>query len=84
MEKVLENETRVYESHLSEWRQTHVGEYVLIKDDEVVGFYPSLSEAFDEGTKRFNLSTFFVKQIVPEDAVNISFLGRHLRSASNS
>lgn len=84
MEQTLEKENRLFENHLSEWRSTHLGEYVLIKDDQVLGFFPSLSEAFEEGTKRFSLASFFVKQIVPDDAVNVSFLGRTLRSASNS
>lgn len=78
----LQKETQVYERHLTEWRERHLGEYVLIKGDQVIGFYPNLSEAFDEGTKRFGLESFFTKQIVPDDAINISLLGRYLRASN--
>lgn len=75
-------ESQVYESHLEEWRQSHLGEYVLIKHDEVIGFYSSLLEAFEEGTNRFGLDSFFTKQIVPDDVTNISLLGRYLRASN--
>lgn len=78
----LQQETQVYESHLAEWRNSHLGEYVLIKGDQIIGFYPDLSQAFDEGTKRFGLDEFFTKQITPNDAINISLLGRYLRASN--
>lgn len=77
----LEREREVYEAHLEEWRQSHLGKYVLIKGDEVLGFYDSLDAAFNEGTARFRLEPFFVKHIVPPEVVNVSFFGRHLQSA---
>ena len=78
----LEQETQVFENHLKEWRESHLGEYVLIKGTSVIGFYPSLLQAFDEGTKQYGLGEFFIKQVLPEDTVNISLLGRRLRSGA--
>ena len=68
----LSQERSIYEANVAEWRKTHLGEFVLIKDASVVGFYPALDVAFDEGTKRFQLEPFFVKQIHPSDVVNVS------------
>ena len=78
MEPVLVKETEVFNAHLEEWRRTHLGQFALIKGQEVVGFYDSLTDAFSMGTKRFGLDDFFIKQIIPRDTVNVSFLGKHL------
>lgn len=77
----LERETAIFQANLEKWQQSHVGEFVLIKGDEVVGFFPRLDEAFAEGTRRFGLENFFIKQIMPKDSVNVSLLGKYLRSA---
>ena len=76
----LERETQIYTAHLDEWRKSHLGKFVLIKDDEVVGFFSSLPEAFSRGTDRFGLDEFFIKQITPLDTVNISLFGRSLQT----
>lgn len=81
IQRELERETAVFESHLDEWRKTHLGQFVLIKEDRMVGFFDTLNAAFNEGTRLFGLERFFVKQITPIDTVNVSLLGRYLRSA---
>jgi hypothetical protein len=40
-----EKETRDFDRHLNQWRASHIAQYVLIKEEAVIGFYPSLSEA---------------------------------------
>ena len=69
-------ERSLFEAHLEEWRESHMHEFVLIKDDQVVGFYPTLAAAFKEGTQRFGLQPFLVEQVSPKGAVNVSFYGR--------
>jgi len=76
----LEKETAVFLSHLDEWRKDHLGAFVLIKGEEVIGFFPTLSQAFTEGLHRYALGSFFVKQISPRDNVNVSLLGKCLRA----
>lgn len=76
----LDKETSIYKTNIDEWRKTHQSEFVLIKDDDIIGFFPSLNEAFSLGTKRFGLEEFFVKQITPTDNVNVSLFGRALQA----
>lgn len=76
----LDKETNTYKAHIDEWRQSHPAEFVLIKGDDVIGFFPSLNEAFSLGTKRFGLDEFLVKQITPTDNVNVSLFGRALQA----
>lgn len=80
MESVLSREAEVFNSHLDEWRKTRMGRFVLIKGDKVE-FYESLTDAFSAGTHQYGLGDFFVKQIIPRDAVNVSFMGKHLYQA---
>ena len=77
----LETERGVCLGNLEDWRRMHMGEFVLIKGSEVIGFFQTLNEAFDKGTSLFGLQPFFVHQISPEDAVNISFCGARVLSA---
>ncbi len=77
----LTQEARVFNEHIEEWRRDHLGEFVLIKGTSVIGFYPSLENAFADGTKRFGLEPFSVKQIVPGDSVNVSLYGRRIHAA---
>ena len=78
MTQQLDQEEAVFAANLVAWRETHLGEFVLIKGDEIIGFYPGLNEAFREGTERFGLEPFLVRQVVPSDAVNVSFYGRRM------
>ena len=81
MDQPLHHEAAVFANHVDEWRKAHLGQVVLIKGDDVIGFYPSLEQAFREGTSRFGLEPFLVRQIVPTDVVNVSFYGRRLHVA---
>ena len=81
MEQALDREERVFSEHVDEWRKTHLGEFVLIKGDDVIGFYPSLEQAFRAGTRTFGLELFSVRQIVPTDIVNVSLYGRRIHVA---
>ena len=76
MPERLETERKTYESHIEEWRATHVGQFVLIKGNEVIGFFDTLDKAFDKGSQRYGMSDFFIEQILPADTVNVSFIGQ--------
>ena len=77
----LTQEAEFFNEHLEEWRQSHPGEFVLLKGNEVLGFFLTVDKAFAAGTDRFGLGPFFVKQIIPRDVVNVSLLGRRLLTA---
>jgi predicted acetyltransferase len=76
MAERLQVESKVFEAHVGEWRSAHMGEFVLIKGEEVIGFYESLDEAFDQGGQRYGMADFFIEQILPAETVNISFVGQ--------
>ena len=58
----LDHEMAVYKRSIKDWHD-YVGQYVLIKGDEVCGFYASYEDALTAGYGRFGLEPFFVKEI---------------------
>ena len=76
MTERLQTESKVFKNKVGEWRSSHLGKFVLIKGEETIGFYESLAEAFDHGSKRYGIADFFIEQILPAETVNISFVGQ--------
>lgn len=76
MAEKLQTERQVFEAHINEWRAARIGKFVLIKDNNVIGFFDSLEVAFRDGSNRFGLEDFFIEQILPSQSVNVSFVWR--------
>ena len=76
MAEPLKREKEVFDSQVENWRTEHLGTWVLIKDGEVIGFYPTLQKASAEGLARFGLQDFYIQQIRPSETINITFLGQ--------
>ncbi len=66
----LNREQSIYEANLSRWIEEHEGEYVLIKGDQVEGFYDSRDGALSAGYSRFGIGSLFVKQVLPTEPVH--------------
>ena len=62
MGKALDLELAVYRRSLKEW-ENREGEYVLIKGEEICGFFSSYDDALKIGYEKFGLEPFLVKQI---------------------
>ena len=58
----LDKELAVYRRNLKDW-SSRSGEFVLIRGEEVGGFYTSYDDALQAGYEKFGLESFFVKQI---------------------
>jgi hypothetical protein len=65
----LSREQAVYEAHLPRWLQEHDGAHVLIKGDEIVGFYQTRDEALTAGYTRFGVVPLFVKQVAASEPI---------------
>lgn len=71
-------EKKVFDEKIEEWRTDHLGEFVLIKDGKVVGFFLDLQDASNKGFDLFGLDDFFIERIHPPESVNVSFLGHRI------
>ena len=64
----IAQEVATYEARLPELL-AHEGRFVLIKGDQVVGFFDSFDAAYREGRRRFGLVPLLVKQITAVERV---------------
>jgi hypothetical protein len=45
-DKQLERDQSFLDDHLDEWLSSHLGEFVVLRDGNVLGFYPSYESAY--------------------------------------
>ena len=67
-------ELEYYAAHRGDWLRKYSGNYVVIKESTVLGFYPSFEVAYQSGATTFGISTdFLVKQVLEHDPVFFVF-----------
>jgi hypothetical protein len=72
---MLENEMLYFNEHLSEWIVNRSDKFVLIKENDLIGFYNTFDEALAEGARRFGLVSFLVRQVTEkQNEINIPAL----------
>ena len=63
----LRKNNNFFLSNLNSFLDAHRGEYALVHNCEIIGFYHSLEDALNAGADRFPIGSFLVKQVVPAD-----------------
>jgi hypothetical protein len=83
---MLEKERQYYSDHRAELLSAHSGKIVLIKDDEFIGAFNTIEEALAEGTRRFGLTPFLVREVsaTEEKEINVPALTLGLLRADSS
>lgn len=72
---MLDVERAYFESTRAELEARFPGRFVLIKDQEVIGAFNTIQEALTEGTRRFGLNSFLVRQVgVPVQGISVPAL----------
>jgi len=67
-------ELEYYAAHKSDWLRKYSGNYVVIKESSVLGFYSSFEAAYRAGATTYGISTdFLVKQVLEHDPVFFVF-----------
>lgn len=66
---MLEKELAFYESKRNELLAHYENKFVLIKGNELIDFFTSMQEAYNEGVKRFGTEPFLVKRVSREEPI---------------
>jgi hypothetical protein len=67
-------ELEYYVHHKAEWLAHKTGPYVVIKDSELLEFYPNFEAAYRAGAATYGLSAdFLVKQILEHEPLFFVF-----------
>ena len=59
----LSQETALYEQRKVEFEKEHNLEWVVIHDDEIVGFYDDFQKAAEAAVERFGRGPYLIRQI---------------------
>ena len=63
METMLDKERQLFSDKHAELVSQHLGQFVVIKDETVIGAFNTMDEALAEGARRFGLQPFLVRQV---------------------
>lgn len=68
--KEMNPDFEYFQSKLPELLKEHKGQYALIKEKTIIGFYNSMGSALEEGYKKFGTANFLIQEITDEKHVN--------------
>jgi hypothetical protein len=68
--KNVNSDFEFFESQLPNLLKEHRGQFVLIKDKAIQGYYASVEQALKEGYDKFGNTDFLIQEITNEKRVN--------------
>jgi hypothetical protein len=71
---MLEQERTLYDASIAVWAAQHPGKFVVVKLEDVVGFFDTIDEALAAGASKFGLQSFLVRRIGEQDAITVPAL----------
>jgi hypothetical protein len=79
---MLEREFAYYRKHQPELVRDHLGEYVVIRGDKIIGFYRSEAEAFEETAKEYEPGSYLIEPCIAGTAHYTAVFNSRARFAS--
>ncbi len=69
--EVLATEWEAYRAHVGAWlAEGREGQYVLVKESKVLGFFDTETDAMREGYKRFHMEPFLVHHVLSREPLH--------------
>lgn len=79
---MLDREFEFFKAHQDEFVREHPGEYVVIKGEAVLGFYPDAQTAYFATAESHEPGTFLIQEVRPgQEAYTQTFHSRVLLDA---
>ena len=66
---VLEAEIRYFDQHCREWLNAHAGEFAVIRDKELLGFFATDEEALKAGVGKWGSVSFLIREVLDEQRI---------------
>jgi len=64
---VLKKELEYYKENKKEFLRTYKGQFVVIKDNKLIGSYTTEIEAYRAGVEEFGTASFLIKQVLDQE-----------------
>ncbi len=75
--QVLDRQIMYFQQHQAELAEEHHGEFVLIHDESIEGFYESELDAYTTAKRHYDAGTFLIRQCLkPEEETTQTFHSR--------
>jgi hypothetical protein len=65
----LENELKFFETHKAEWLQHYEGKYVVVRGEEVGGFFDTAESAYTEALQKWGHVPFLIKPVLHDEVI---------------
>jgi hypothetical protein len=62
----IQDEITAYEAIQAQLEAKHMGQWVLIREKELIGVFPSFEQAAAEGLRRFGRGPYLVREVGAE------------------
>jgi hypothetical protein len=67
-------ETELYETHRAEWLECHRNQFVVVKGNDLLGFFIEFQDAYYAGVEKYGFNTdFLVKRVVQQEPISAVF-----------
>jgi len=66
---ILDQELKYFEDHKDELLKHYENQFVLIKDNSLVGAFTTEAEAHQAGIQKFGNQPFLIKKVVKEEEI---------------
>lgn len=81
----LATEMKTFDARRADLERTYFGKFVVIKGDEVIGAWDTLSAAADEAVRRFGRGPYLIRQVgAPPVTLPASVLFRPIQLNAHS
>lgn len=67
MQYLLKKELKFFQRNKSRLVKNYLGQFVLIKDNDLIGAYTTEEEAYKAGIEKFGNIPFLIKQVLKEE-----------------
>jgi hypothetical protein len=68
-EAMLEKELKYFEDHKEELLKHYENQFVLIKDDQLIGAFTTEAEAYAAGIQKFGNQPFLIKRVTRDEEI---------------
>lgn len=66
----LKDDFEFFEQQLPDLIKEHRGQFVLIKDKKIHGYYPNMEDALKSAYEKFGVTDFLIQEVTDEKRVN--------------
>lgn len=62
---MLEKEFKYYLDHQEEFVKAYLGKFLVIKGEDIVGFYDSFENALTQSADKYEIGSFLIQECLP-------------------